>query len=50
MILWTLKKFMGILIGRVPEKDRGKYWIAFNSLMAEIVRAGARGAVEGRHQ
>lgn len=47
MILWTLKFAFNKLIGRVPEKNREKYRIAFEQLLSEVVRAAAKGAVEG---
>ena len=42
-----LKRMFGVLVGRVPKEDRGKYWTAFTTLITEVVKAGAEGAVKG---
>ena len=47
MIIYILKKFFKILIGDLSLTERAMFWNRFNTLMADVAEAVAKGAVEG---
>lgn len=47
MIIYLLKKFFKIIIGDLPEEQKHKFWLDFNDLLKEVIKAAAEGAVKG---
>ena len=47
MIIYILKKFFRIIIGDLPPEKRTEMWSRFNTLLIDIARASAEGAVVG---
>lgn len=47
MIIYLLKKFFKAIIGDLPEEKKRELWLRFNTLLADVASAAAKGAVEG---
>jgi hypothetical protein len=47
MIKFILTKAFPVLIGKFSESEKAEFWNKFNTLLAEVVKAGAAGAIEG---
>lgn len=47
MIIKLLSWLFNKVIGNFPEEKKDYFWLRFNQLMAEVVKAGAEGAVKG---
>ncbi len=46
MIIYLLKKFFSIIIGKLPEEQKRKLWARFNVLLMDITKAAVSGATE----
>lgn len=50
MILYLLKKFFKVIIGDLPSEKRVEFWSKFSTLLEDIAKAVAEGAVKGLGQ
>ena len=47
MIKYFLKKFFKILIGDLTAQEKADFWFRFNTLITDVAKATAEGAVRG---
>lgn len=47
MLIWLLKKTFGALIGKVPADQQAVFWARANTIITDLVKAAAAGAVAG---
>ena len=47
MIIYILKKFFRLVIGDLPPEKRAIFWNKFETLLTEVTKAIAEGAVKG---
>jgi len=47
MLIYLLKKFFAISIGKLPPEQRTLLWNRFTTLLMDVAKAAAEGAVQG---